>query len=351
MFKPNFTITPTILNEISNISEIKTIVERSKVLPLNEAQLRRQAIVRMAHTSTSIEGNKLAEFQVDKVLSGISINADEKSIKEVKNYQLGLKEVEKIADSKKKITSNLILEIHSILMKSLLPEDKVGHFRPGPIYIVDNIGDGREHLRYEGPPAHRVPYLINELLLWIYSSEAKNIHPIIKAALFHVHFVTIHPFSDGNGRIARLLTNLVLYLEDWDFRKIIVLEEFYNQNRSTYYNALNSVQGDHFHTGEDLTSWLEYFIHGFLVESKKVAESIQSIGFAQKDGQTKPVFLDKDEIKIMDFLTTTTRMTSSDIVDVLRVPKRTAQFKLKNLSEKGLIKMEGKGPSSYYVLT
>ena len=104
------------------------MVERSKVLPLNEAQLRRQAIARMTHTSTSIEGNKLAQFQVDKVLAGMSVNADQKSILEVKNFQRALQEMEKYAH-KKIVTLGEILYLHGILMKNLVEEEKCGYFR------------------------------------------------------------------------------------------------------------------------------------------------------------------------------------------------------------------------------
>jgi Fic family protein len=231
MFKPVYSITPVLVNAISRIAEIKAIVERSKVLPLNEAQLRRQAIVRMTHTSTSIEGNKLAEFQVDKVLAGQTINADQKSIQEVKNYQHALTEIDDLAQKSGPLTIDQILHIHKILMKGLLPEEKTGHFRPGDIYIVDDLGDGREKVRFHGPDSQKVPFLVNELLKWLVESEHENLHPILKAAIFHLHFVTIHPFSDGNGRITRLLTTYLLYKAGWDFRKILVLEDFYNRDR------------------------------------------------------------------------------------------------------------------------
>jgi Fic family protein len=347
MFKPVYSITPVLVNAISRIAEIKAIVERSKVLPLNEAQLRRQAIVRMTHTSTSIEGNKLAEFQVDKVLAGQTINADQKSIQEVKNYQHALTEIDDLAQKSGPLTIDQILHIHKILMKGLLPEEKTGHFRPGDIYIVDDLGDGREKVRFHGPDSQKVPFLVNELLKWLVESEHENLHPILKAAIFHLHFVTIHPFSDGNGRITRLLTT---YLLGWDFRKILVLEDFYNRDRQGYYNALNLVQGDHFHLGEDLTSWIEYFITGFLVEAQKVAESIQSIGFGKASEQSEQIFLDKDEIHLLDFLTTTGKMTSADVMELTGVAKRTAQWRLKNLVEKGLIEAKGKGPATFYEL-
>lgn len=350
MFKPNYLITQTILNSITEIVEIKTLIERSRVLPLNEAQLKRQAIVRMAHTSTSIEGNPLAEYQVDKVLSGMSVNADQKSILEVKNYFQALKKIENLAKDNKELTLNEILKLHATLMKGLLPSQKSGHFRPGPIYVVDDLGDGREKLRFEGPPSSKVPFLINNLLKWLRESQKDKTHPVIKAGIFHIEFVSIHPFSDGNGRMARLLTTLILYKEKWDFRKILVLEDYYNRDRQAYYNAENMVQGKKYQAGIDITTWLEYFVLGFLVEARKVADAITSIGFGKASTEKEQIFLDKDEIKIMDFLTTTGKVTSADVVDVLGVAKRTAQLKLKNLVDKKLIKQMGAGPSTFFVL-
>src|SRR5579872_5810828 len=125
MFKPNYTITPSIVTAISEIAQIKTVIEHSRVLPLNEAQLRRQAIVRMAHTSTSIEGNPLAEYQVQKVLEGQEIRADQKAILEVKNYQKALEEMEKISAGKKPLDLNQILLIHQILMQGLMEKPKI----------------------------------------------------------------------------------------------------------------------------------------------------------------------------------------------------------------------------------
>lgn len=349
MFKPNYIITPFILSAISEISQIKIKIEKSRVLPLNEAQLRRQAIVRMAHTSTSIEGNRLAEYQVDKVLSGLTVAADQKSILEVKNYQEAIKELEKIAKGKSTITIQDILKLHSVLMKNLLESGKVGHFRPGDIYIIDDLGDGRERLRFRGPNPEKLLFLLNELLVWLASKDCNELHPIIKAGLFHTQFVHIHPFADGNGRITRLLTQLILYQEGWDFRKIIVLEDFYNRDRQGYYNALADGWGDAYKENNDLTHWLEYFVKGFLVEARKVDDVITPLGFVHSS-KTQSVFLDPDEVKIMDFLTTTGKITSDDVVEVLGIAKRTAQLKLKNLIGKELVKPQGKGPSTYYVL-
>lgn len=349
MFKPKFSISPDVLSAIAEIAEIKVIIERSPVLPINELELKRQALIRQVHTSTSIEGNKLDEYQVDKVLSGMSVMADDQSITEVKNYQNAVKAVEKMADDKSKLDLDAILKIHSISMKGLLEDGKTGNLRPGDIYIVDDLGHGRENLRYKGPDAEKVEKLIKELLTWLYSEEVKHLHPVLKAGLFHSQFVHIHPFSDGNGRVTRLLTNLILYLDGWDFRKVIVLEEFYNKNRQDYYNALAYGWEETYKDDPDFTDWLEYFVAGFIVEARKVKQVITSLGF-DKVKNSSQAFLDPDEVKIVDFILATQKITSNDVVKLLRIAKRTAQLKLKELGEKGLIKSEGKGPSTYYII-
>lgn len=348
MLVPNFSITSTILSRIAEIAEIKAAVERSRVLPLNEAQLRRQAILRMAHTSTSIEGNKLAQFEVGKVLEGKTVRAAEKDILEVENYYNALKLLDGMSKRKGDITEEEVLNLHKIVVSGLVEKEKVGKFRPADVYVLDDLGNGRELLRFKAPPAPQVRKMIGDLLLWLKESKKAGVHPIIRAGILHLQFVTIHPFTDGNGRVARLLTQLQLYKDGWDLRKILVLEDYYNRDRMSYYNAENRAQGKNYQKDMDFTTWLEYFTTGFLVEARKVLEQIQSIGFGKKSKKSEQIFLDRDEIQIMDFLTTTGRITSDDVVDILKVAKRTAQLKLKNLSDKGLLTLEGKGPSSYY---
>ncbi|MDD5415939.1 MAG: Fic family protein [Candidatus Daviesbacteria bacterium] len=350
MLKPQYNITSTILSRIAEIAEIKAAVERSRVLPLNEAQLRRQAILRMAHTSTSIEGNKLAQFEVGKVLEGKTVRASQKDILEVENYYNALKLLDEMAKKKGDITLEEVLHLHRIVISGLVDKEKTGKFRPADVYVLDDLGDGREMVRFKAPPAGKVKKMVDDLLKWFKESKKEGVHPIIRAGILHLQFVTIHPFTDGNGRVARLLTQLQLYRDGWDFRKILVLEDYYNRDRMSYYSAENKSQGKTYSADMDFTLWLEYFTTGFLIEARKVLEQIQSIGFGKVSKKSEQIFLDRDEIQIMDFLTTTGRITSEDVVDILKVAKRTAQLKLQNLSGKGLLKLNGKGPSSYYAL-
>jgi Fic family protein len=349
MYSPIFTITPKILSDISEVAEIKTIVERSKILPEREAVLRQQAKVRIAHTSTSIEGNLLAEYQVEKVLAGEKVSAEENYIKEVKNYEQALTLVDELA-KKGEIDDRDVLHLHRLVIKGLVEEGKTGRWRPANIYVVTAKKDYDE-LQYTGPQAQKVPGLIKELLEWVKEKTEAGWHPVVVAACLHFQFVSIHPFTDGNGRVGRLVTQTYLYQRGWDFRKLIALENYYAKDRKGYIGTLRDVGGETFSTVKkaDITAWVEYFTGGFLAEARRVKDMIVPI-MVTKGKDEEVVRLDKDEIKMMDFLATMGRMKSQDVVDLLGIPKRTAQLKLKNLVDKGVMEMKGKGPATEYVL-
>lgn len=350
MFEPKYVITSSILSRIAEIAEIKAAVERSRVLPLNEALLRRQAILRMAHTSTSIEGNRLAQFEVGKVFEGKTVRAPQKDILEVENYLNALKLLDEFGKSKQDLNLGEIFKMHKVVIDGLVDKEKVGKIRPGDVYVIDDLGGGKEKLRFKGPSAKKVQGLLKDLLAWLKKVRIEETHPIIISGIFHLEFVSIHPFTDGNGRVARLLTQLLLYRSRWDFRKIIVLEDYYNRDRIAYYNAEHLDEGKEYIQGRDFTNFLEYFTIGFLVEARKVLEKIQSIGYGKVSKKSEQIFLDKDEIQIMDFLTTTGRITSDDISDILNITKRASQLKLKKLLNNKLIKILGSGPSTHYML-
>lgn len=349
MFSPNFTITPKLLSLISEIAEIKTLVNQAKILPQREAVLRRRAQVRMAHTSTKIEGNPLAEYEVEKVLAGERVIAKDQHIKEVQNYEQALKLVESMSDKGPSIfTPHVILNLHKLVLKGLVHEAKRGHWRPSDIYIVTHKLDKQE-LDYTGPPANKINELVKEMINWISIAEEEPLHPVLVAGIIHHQFESIHPFVDGNGRVGRLFTLLYLHLRSWDFKHLITLENYYAQDRVSYIKELQKT-GKTFSEKQkhDLTEWLEYFIVGFLEEANKVKEQILPIALAGND--TGQLFLDKDELRVLDFLATMGQMKSSDVADILTIPKRTAQAKIKDLVEKGVIQAHGKGPSTYYSL-
>lgn len=347
MFDPKYTISDQIVTQLSEIAEIKSIVERSRLLPAKEVFLKRTAIIKMAHTSTSIEGNRLQEYQVAKLAQGIKIQAEADQIKEVENYLSALRLVDKLAESKTKFEVNDILDIHKVVVDGLVDNQKTGIWRKGPVYIVNVLPKGNEKLAYTPPDSKKVPGLIENLIQWL--NNNREVHPIIRSGLFHYQFETIHPFTDGNGRTGRLMTLLHLYQSEWDFKKVLVLEDYYNRNQKKYYQALQTGNTYKFRQGADLTKWLEYFVYGFLDEAKRVKDLVLNLSVVG-DINTKRNILNTDELKIVDFVITIGRITSSDVVDILQIPKRTAQAKLKRLEEIKVLEKKGAGPATYYMI-
>lgn len=345
MFKPTYTISDDVVNKLSQIAEIKAMVERSNLLPAREAFLRRAAVIKMAHTSTSIEGNQLKEYQVKELAVGNKVVAETKEIKEVENYLTALGKVDNLSNESNSFDVKQVLEIHKTVMEGLTEKEKIGHFRSNPVYIVNVLPDNSEQLAYTPPPAKQVPDLIEILIQWL--KDNQQIHPVIRAGLFHYQFETIHPFTDGNGRTGRLLTLLHLYQSGWDFKKVLVLEDYYNRDRKKYYESLQTGNTFHDRLNVDLSGWIAYFVDGFLDEALRVKEQILNLS-AIGNIENNNNILDPDELKIIDFIVTVGKITSADVVDILKVPKRTAQFKLGNLEKIKVLKKISAGPSTYY---
>lgn len=347
MFKPIYTISDEVANQLSQIAEIKAMVQRSNLLPAREAFLRRAAVIKMAHTSTSIEGNRLEEYQVQELAGGKRVTAEADEIREVENYLTALGKIDILSEGKNPFETNEILDIHKTVMEELTDKEKIGSFRIKPVYVVNVLPSGRDQLAYTPPPAKQVPILMEILIRWL--KDNRQIHPIIRAGLFHYQFETIHPFADGNGRTGRLMTLLHLYQSGWDFKKVLVLEDYYNRNRKKYYESLQTGKTYPDRLKADLTGWIEYFVDGFLAEALRVKDQMLNLSILGNIGNNTNI-LDADELKIIDFIVTTGRITSADVVDILKIPKRTAQAKLKNLERIKVLKKQSAGPATYYVI-
>lgn len=345
MFIPTYHITDQILEWLSEIVQIKAMVDHAKLLPAREALLRRTTIIKMTHSSTSIEGNTLKEYQVQQLIDGKRVQAQSEDIHEVQNYLNALNLIDTL--SKKSVFSlDNILTIHNRVITGLIDTEKVGALRRGPVYVVNTEPTGKERLVYTPPAWKSVPRLLNDLILWCNKSPA--IHPIIRAGILHYQFETIHPFTDGNGRVGRLLTLLHLYQSAWDFKKVLVLEDYYNEHRKKYYQALQTGATYQIREHVDITPWLTYFIKGFWEETLRIKEQILSLQVGAGDITTR--ILTMDELKMIDFVVTMGKISSSDVVDILKVPKRTAQAKLKKLELYRIVKKIQAGPMTHYIL-
>ena len=335
---------------LTAISEIKAVIERAKLLPKQELKLRRQAMIRMTHGSTHIEGNILNLRQVGDVYSHKKVDAPNRDIFEVENYLKALKYIAQVVEKKQAITENVVLKIHKLVTDLTLSDEQSDHYRKGPVYVVRRRLGMPQETVYTAPRAELVSELVSDLIKWIHESEQQNINPIIVAGIVHQEIAAIHPFADGNGRTARALATLILYQRGYDFRRLFALEDYYNKNRSNYYQAIN-IGKNYDERKTDFTPWLEYFVKGFKEEIDDVKGKVTELSLKKvgKEIQSQ-IYLDKNQIKILEFLDQTGRITLKDVVDILECPRRTAQLQLQKLKKLEMIVQIGRGPSSAYIL-
>lgn len=341
-FNPQFSITPNLANLLTEIAVLRQKILSLKVLPQREIGLMKSARLRMIHSSTAIEGNLLGLREVEAVLGGKKpVEAQQDDIVEVQNYEKVLHFIDNLNNQKKIDWEKTVLKIHQLTTDKLLPKKDSGHYRQGPVYIIQRP---LNKIIYIAPDYKKVPQLMSDLYLWLEAESTKEFSPVIAAAITHHQFVTIHPFIDGNGRTARAWATLVLYSLGFDIKKLFVLEDYYNLDRGSYYEAIRRVRQE-----KDLTSWLEYFARGFSKELQQVLEKMELFSLETKTKQ-EPVYLSKRRREILEFIAINRKIFRSDVVDIASVSPKTAYRELEWLNQKGLIKRKGKGPTSHYVL-
>lgn len=350
MFNPKYRLNNKIVSMLTSIVEARILIEKAKILPKQEINLRRQALIRMTHNSTSIEGNVLSLKEVESIVNGFKVDAPTRDIYEVENYLKAIKYITEVVKKKEVISRKIILKIHKLVTNKTLPKNQTGFYRTDKVFVVSRRPGLPDKIIYTAPLAEKVPQLVDDLIEWINKSEKEKINPIIIAAITHQEIAAIHPFVDGNGRTARALATLILYKTGYDFRKLFALEDYYNKDRPSYYEAIN--MGDSYeHRKNDFTFWLEYFIKGFKEEIEDVKKIIISLSLKKinKDIKSK-IYLEENQIKIIDFLESMGKITVRDVMDILDCPKRTAQLQLQKLKKIKMISQKGKGPSSAYIL-
>jgi Fic family protein len=228
-------------------------------------------------------------------------------------------------------------------MDGLLLDGKVGGLRKNDVYIIDQD----EVIQYVGPEAATVSNELSELLDWLNNSSI-SLHPVIVAGLLHLQFVSIHTFSDGNGRTTRALTSLYLGLRDYDFRGSLVLDSYYSVAKRDYYSALHTSQGNNYAevVANDVTFWMEYFTGGFLLSAKVLLTEITLLSSAVGK---MPIKVSHDEIDILAYAKQFETISLSGAEGILpNVARRTLQRKLNNLVDRGYLKPEGKARNTVY---
>ena len=344
MFIPSYTITNRILNCIAKIEAAEEVIKHSPLLPLWEKQFKEDAIVRSAYHGTHIEGNKLAKDEAKDVLLGKDVIGRPRDIQEIINYRKVIEFIDEEANKKiEKITELIIKKVHRIIVYKILSPDESGEYRLKQV-VVRNSETGE--VTFRPSPPLEVPFLMREFLYWVNREDKDQIHPVIKAGIAHHQLVGIHPFIDGNGRVARILATLILLLGGYDIRRFFSLEEYYDKDAITYYQNLQKASSG------DLTPWLEYFTFGASVEFEKVKEKIlklsKDVKLKEKFGG-KQIYLTDRQIKIISYLQDAGYLQNKLFNTIFSdVSEDTVLRDLQDLIRKGLIKKVGSTKSARY---
>lgn len=357
MFTAKYIITNQILRNIGVIDAAREIIANAPLIPAWEMKFRKDAIARQIHHGTRLEGNPLSEEQVQDVLDGKEVLARDRDVQEILNYRNVLKYLDYLAKqitpgSKYQVTEDIILTIHKLTVDRILPEESSGHYRTRQV-VIKNSQTGS--VTYTPPPAIEVPFLMEDLLVWLQTPTAEETHPVIKAGIIHYEIARIHPFVDGNGRTARALATLVMFLEGYDIRKFFALEEYFDNNPLDYYATLQAVSNQLvIDTNErDLTPWLEYFTRGVAFELSRVKERVVRISADArvKDKLGEQVELNERQMMIMEYLHRHKEMRNSDFRKIFpEYSDDTVLREIKFLKDKNLVKKVGGTKKATYQL-
>jgi Fic family protein len=329
---------------LNNIAAARETILHAAILPQYEVKLQVEAMIERIFNSTSIEGNPLTKEEVRSVLQGKDVPARDKDKQEILNYRDMLEYVDTVGAKEKKITEKVVKKIHGLTVKDILDKKDCGAYRKVPVVVMDSR-TGENH--YRAPGADVVPHLMKDFVAWLQSNEIKDLNPVIIAAIAHYQFVKIHPFTDGNGRTGRALATLVLFMKGFDTKKFFALDDFYNDDRNKYYEALQKTD-----KAKDLTIWLDYFVEGVAVSMAKVKRVIKKFSLDRRLAKAKgQIFLDERQMKVLEHIEEHGRITSVEYGKMFKIDLRTAQRHLLKLKELGLIVAKGGSKNTYYVLS
>lgn len=351
VYSPKFNISNKILKNIGQIEAAKEVIENAPLVPSFEKQFQSDAIVRTVYHGTHIEGNDLTLAQTKKVLEGENVFGRPRDIQEVINYRNVVTLLEELGSKRGGYDPEMLKDIHRATVQKIVPEEKVGVFRTSQVVIKE---EGTGKIIFQPPRFVEIPYLLEDFFEWLNSKKAEDIHPILKAGIAHYILVTIHPFVEGNGRTVRVFATLILLREDYDIKRFFALEEHFDQDPATYYEAFSKVDRQSPNLGQrDLTTWLEYFTEVVAIELAKIKEKVRklSIDTRLKVKIGRQIALTERQMRLVEYLSDQGSGIMQDLRKVLpMMSEDTILRDLRDLLKKGIIKKEGSTKASRYIV-
>lgn len=333
-----------IWSKITKIDELKgQWIAGARLNPQVLGRLKRSVLITSTGASTRIEGARLFDEDIEKLMRGINVQKfTSRDKQEVKGYYELL---ENVFDSWKslKFSESAIKHFHKELLKYVEKDEKHrGEYKKteNRVEMIDAAGKAMGVL-FDTTPAYLTPKEMQELVEWTQKALAeKKYHPLLVAGNFLVEFLQIHPFQDGNGRLSRILTNLLFLKEGYEYVPYISHEKLIEDNKSEYYLALRKSQKTFKTNKETIIPWLDFLLTIFLKQSAMAIELLSKENLER--------LLTQKQFAVWNYLQKVGRATPREISERTKVAYPTVRQALDKLMRLKKIERLGQGRSTSY---
>jgi len=340
-------ITPEILSLIAQIDEFKGVWRALGTLaPDRLSALRRVATIESIGSSTRIEGSKLSDREVERLLSNLVIQSFEtRDEQEVAGYA---ELMDLVFESWPNIpfNENHIKQLHQILLRHSDKDSRHrGQYKTNSNSVAAFDENGNQiGIVFETATPFNTPHLMAELVTWVKDErEQKTLHPLLIIALFVVVFLEIHPFQDGNGRLSRVLTTLLLLQSGYAYVPYSSLESVIELNKEAYYLALRQTQGLIRTDTPNWQPWLVFFLRSLADQVRRLEKKVE---------REKIVMTSLPEISlhIVEFVREHGRITIGNAIKLTGISRNTLKVHFRNLVQRGHLTQHGSGRGVWYEL-
>jgi Fic family protein len=321
-----------------------------RMTPQAITNLHKSVIVTSAGASTRIEGSKLSDEEVKKIMEGFLIQKlSDRDSQEVQGY---LETLKNVFDNYKDLPlrEGVITSLHKELLKYSNKDDlhRGGYkHKENLVGVLDSKGNIAK-VMFETTPAFLTQKEITELVEWTQEAlEKERFHPLLVIANFIIEFLKIHPFEDGNGRLSRVLTNLLLLRLNYSFAQYVSHEQIIEQRKDEYYLALRALQAtfrsqkEPEGSEETISPWLNFFLSVIKEQANK--------GLSLVEEETHVDTMSPKQNEILEYLSTVKEAGPAEIVKETGIIMPTARKSLDRLIEIGKVKRIGRGRATRYV--
>ena len=346
MKEPLITVGQDVLQLIAEIDEFKGQWQALKALSSERLQkLRKVATIESVGSSTRIEGAKLSDLQVETLLSNFSSTSFKtRDEQEVAGYAEVMDLVFQ-AYEELNLTENHVRQLHQTLLRHSTKDDRHrGSYKTLPNHVVAKDADGREiGIVFETATPFDTPREMQELVGWAAKAfDESAMHPLLIIAVFNVVFLAVHPFQDGNGRLSRILTTLLLLRAGYEYVPYASLESIVEENKNLYYKALRRTQTTLKNDAPDWEPWLGFFLRCMKKQKVNLAAKVEQEKTASDS--SLPLL----SVQVLKLLGVHERLTIAQMVEFTGANQNTLKVRLRELVNEGRIQRHGKARATWY---